>query len=142
MSKVPSDRPMGVPISPAQAAQSKKVSRRTIMRAIEAHSLKAIRDNRNRWKIDPQDFDIWAGAQWAPTEHAHLDLPASPTPNLEVKLAVVEAERDAFKEQLIGVQEDRDRWRGMAEKLADRPSNNEEERRSQKPKGFWKRLFD
>ncbi len=139
MSKVPSERSVGAPISPAQAAQSKKVSRRTIMRAIESNSLEAIRDNRNRWKINPQDLDRWAGAQWAPTGHAHSDLP---TPDLEVKLAVAEAERDAFKEQLIGIQEDRDRWRGMAEKLADRPSDNEEERRSQKPKGFWKRLFD
>ncbi len=115
---MPSERPVGTPISPAHAAQSKNVSRRTIMRAIETLELKAVRDNRNRWKIDPKDLDRWAGAQWAPSGHAHTALPTS---DLEVKLAVTEAQRDAAREQLAAVQEDRDRWREMAEKLADKP---------------------
>jgi excisionase family DNA binding protein len=115
---MPSERPVGTPISPAHAAQSKNVSRRTIMRAIETLELKAVRDNRNRWKIDPKDLDRWAGAQWAPSGHAHTALPTS---DLEVKLAVAEAQRDAAREQLAAVQEDRDRWREMAEKLADKP---------------------
>jgi hypothetical protein len=91
------------------------------MRAIKMLELKAIRDNRNRWKIDPQDLDRWADAQWAPTGHAHPILPTLPTSDLEAKLAVAEAQRDAAREQLAGVQEDRDRWREMAEKLADKP---------------------
>jgi len=118
---MPSERPAGMPISPAHAAQSKNVSRRTIMRAIEALELKAIRDNRNRWKIDPHDLDRWENAQWAPTGHAHPILPTLPTSDLEAKLAVAEAQRDAAREQLAGVQEDRDRWREMAERLADKP---------------------
>lgn len=115
---MPSERPVGTSISPAHAAQSKNVSRRTIMRAIEARELKAVRDNRNRWKIDPKDLDLWADAQLAPSENAHTALPTS---DLETKLAVAEAQRDAAREQLAGVQEDRDRWREMAEKLADKP---------------------
>lgn len=91
------------------------------MRAIESHALRAIRDNRNRWKIDPQDLDKWVGAQRALSGHAQSDSPAMPTSTLEVKLAVAEAERDALKAQLTGAQEDRDRWREMAEKLADKP---------------------
>jgi len=115
---MPSQRPVGTTISPAHAAQSKNVSRRTIMRAIETLELKAVRDNRNRWKIDPQDLDGWAGAQWAPSGHTHTNLPTS---DLEAKLAVAEAQRDAAREQLAGVRQDRDRWREMAEKLADKP---------------------
>jgi hypothetical protein len=88
------------------------------MRAIETLELKAVRDNRNRWKIDPKDLDRWADAQWAPSGHAHTALPTS---DLEVKLAVAEAQRDAAREQLAAVQGDRDRWREMAEKLADKP---------------------
>lgn len=121
---MPSERPVGAPISPAHAAQSKNVSRRTIMRAIETLDLKAVRDNRNRWKIDIKDLDRWADAQWAPRGHAHPILPILPTlpiSDLEAKLAVAEAQRDAAREQLAGVQEDRDRWREMAEKLADKP---------------------
>jgi hypothetical protein len=91
------------------------------MRAIESHTLRATRDNRNRWKIEPQDLDMWADAQRAPSGHAHSSSPTMPTSRLEMKLAVAEAERDAFKAQLIGAQEDRDSWRQMAEKLAEKP---------------------
>lgn len=118
---MPSERPVGMPMSPAHAAQCKKVSRRTIMRAIELLDLKAIRDNRNQWKIDPQDLDRWASAQCAPSGHAHPDLPTLPTSNLDIKLAVAETERDAARDQLAEVQKDRDRWREMAEKLAEKP---------------------
>lgn len=117
---MPSDRPVGMLISPAKAAQSKNVSRRTIMRAIKALELRATRDNRNHWKIDPQDLDRWADAQCAPSGQAH-DLLTLPTSDLEAQLAVAEAQRDAAREQLLDVQEDRDRWRGMAEKLAEKP---------------------
>jgi excisionase family DNA binding protein len=118
---MPSERPVSTLISPAHAARSKKVSRRTIMRAIETLHLKAIRDNRNHWKIDPKDLDRWADAQSAPSEHTYPILPTLPTSDLEAKLAAAEAQRDAAREQLAGVQEDRDRWRNMAEKLADKP---------------------
>jgi hypothetical protein len=91
------------------------------MRAIETLHLKAIRDNRNHWKIDPKDLDRWADAQSAPSEHTYPILPTLPTSDLEAKLAAAEAQRDAAREQLAGVQEDRDRWRNMAEKLADKP---------------------
>lgn len=116
-----SERPVGMPMSPAKAAQSKNVSRRTIMRAIKSLDLKAIRNNRNQWKIDPKDLDRWAGAQCAPGGQGDPHLPTLPTSDLEAKLAVAEAQRDAAREQLIDVQEDRDRWRGMAEKLAEKP---------------------
>jgi hypothetical protein len=91
------------------------------MRAIESLELKAIRDNRNHWKIDPQDLDRWADVQDVPSGHAHIILPTVPTSDLEVKLAVAEAQRDAARDQLTEVQKDRDKWREMAEKLADKP---------------------
>lgn len=152
---MPSERPVGMPMSPAHAAQSKNVSRRTVMRAIVTHELKAIRDNRNHWKIDPQDLDRWADAQCAPSGHAHPILPTTPTSDLEAKLAVAEAQRDAAREQLAGVQEDRDRWRKMAEKLADKETviadlrEDRDKWRQQatalledkRPKGFFKRLL-
>jgi excisionase family DNA binding protein len=131
---MPTKTPTSAPMSPAQAAQMKGVSRRTIMRAIEMHELKAFRDNRNHWKIDPQELDMWAGAQWAPTGHAHLDVPALPSPDLAILLARVEAERDALREQLEQIKDDRDHWRKMAE----RQQNVLTE---QRPRGFLARLF-
>jgi len=112
----------------------KGVSRRTIMRAIESHELQAFRDNRNHWKIDPQALDKWADAQWAPSDHAHHDTPTLPTPDLAISLARAEAERDALREQLEQIKEDRDHWRRMAEnqqKLLDR----------QKSRHFLARMF-
>lgn len=122
------------PMSPAEAAQLKNVSRRTIMRAIESQELQAFRDNRNHWKIDPQSLDKWANAQWAPTEQAHSDTPIMPTPDLAVSFARVEAERDALREQLEQIKEDRNHWR----QLAERQQGLLEHRRQ---KGFFGRIL-
>lgn len=126
--------PTSALMSPAQAAQSKSVSRRTIMRAIESLELKAFRDNRNHWKIDPQMLDKWADAQWTYTDRAHPDAPALPTPDLAISLARVEAERDSLREQLEQIKEDRDHWRRMAER-------QQGMLREQRPRGLLARLF-
>lgn len=124
-----------VPMSPAHAAQSKNVSRRTIMRAIESHELQAFRDNRNHWKIDPQALDKWADAQWAHTGHAHAEMPTLPTHDPAVSLARVEAERDALREQLEQIKEDRDHWR----RLVERQQGLHQE--GQLRLSFWQRLL-
>jgi excisionase family DNA binding protein len=116
---MPTKTPTSVPMSPAQAAQLKGVSRRTIMRAIESLDLQALRDNRNHWKIDPQALDKWADAQWALSEHVHPDAPTLPTPDLAISLARAEAERDVLREQLEQIKEDRDHWRRLAEQQLD-----------------------
>ena len=116
---MPTKTPTSAPMSPAQAAQLKSVSRRTIMRAIEYHELQAFRDNRNHWKIDPQALDKWADAQWALSEHAHPEVPTLPTFDLAISLARAEAERDALREQLEQVKEDRDHWRRLVERQSD-----------------------
>lgn len=91
--------PMGAPMSPAQAAQLLKMSRRTIMRAIESHELLASRDNRNHWKIGPEELDRWASAQCAPSGHVHPEVPTLPTyrdnPETLAKLAAETARADA-----------------------------------------------
>lgn len=121
------DLPTSAPISPAQAALSIGVSRRTIMRAIERRELQAIRDNRNRWKIDPADLKSWVSAHWAPSGHAHPDAPDLPTTEA-IELATLKAENGQLRERLSTTEADRDRWQAMAEKLADRP-------------GWWTRLW-
>jgi excisionase family DNA binding protein len=121
-------------MSPAQAAQLKNVSRRTIMRAIESQELQAFRDNKNHWKIDPKMLDKWADVQWALTERAHSEAHIVPTYDLAISLARVEAERDALREHLEQIKEDRDHWR----KLAERQQASLEDKR---PKGFLGRLL-
>lgn len=113
---MPSERPVSAPISPAQAAQIVHTSRRTIMRAIESLELKAIRDNRNRWKIDQEDLERWAKDQGAPSERAHTEAPTLPSSDMALTLARAEAERDALREQLDQIKEDRNHWRSLAER--------------------------
>ena len=55
-------------LSPAQVAQRCATSRRSVMRAIERHELRATRDNRNHWKVNAGNADRWAAAQWATSE--------------------------------------------------------------------------
>ena len=156
MRTLPTVRPLGTPIpahlSPAQAAQLAKVSRRTIMRAIDNKELLAIRDNRNRWQITRQELEKWVGAQWAlskqrsPDAHsdAHLaqpdaHLPGADRDNLAEDLAAARltiAHLEARLEEraaLVSAAEaraqmaetDRDRWRTLAEKLTDRLAGRE-----------------
>lgn len=131
---MPTKTPTSAPMSPAQAAQLKNVSRRTIMRAIESHDLQAFRDNRNHWKIDPQMLDKWADVHCSPSEHAHNNALILPTLDSVISLARIEAERDALREQLEQIKEDRDHWRKMAERQQDML-------KEQRPQGLLARLF-
>lgn len=113
---------MSAPISPAQAAHIAKVSRRTIMRAIEAQELQAFRDNRNHWKITPADLDKWTSAQLSPTKHAHPETPTMPTTEtLEIERMKSQVETE--RQLRYAAESDRDHWRGIAQKLADQPRN-------------------
>jgi len=63
---------MSAHLSPAKAAQVAGVSRWTVVRAINAQVLWATRDNRNQWRIKPEDLEAWRSAhhaQGAPTVH-------------------------------------------------------------------------
>ena len=112
--------PTSLPISPAQAAHIAKVSRRTIMRAIETQDLKAFRDNRNRWKINPPDLDKWAGAQWAPSGHAHQETPILPTSEA-LDIERLKGQVEIEQKLRLAAETDRDHWRDMAQKLANQP---------------------
>lgn len=114
-----------MPISPAHAARLLNMSRRTVMRAIESLELLAVRDNRNHWKINPEELDRWAGIHRAPSEHAHQKMPTPPTyqdsPETLAKLAAETVRADAAERARDQAEEDRDAWRRQAEKLSDRP---------------------
>lgn len=115
--------PTEMPMSPAQAAHQAKVSRRTIMRAIETHDLKAFRDNRNHWKIAAKDLEHWADAQCAPSAHAQPDAPTMPTSSISLEaleLAATKAENNQLRQRLEATEKDRDHWRSMAEKLIEK----------------------
>ena len=112
------------PMSPTHAAQLLKVSRRTIMRAIKSYQLLAIRDNRNHWKIRPEELERWASAQRAPSERAHTKtltlLTYQDSPETLAKLAAETARADAAERARDQAEADRDAWRKQAETLSER----------------------
>lgn len=56
---MPTGRAMGDLLSPNQAAHRAGVSRRSVMRAVEAGEVAAHRDNRNAWRIDADALHAW-----------------------------------------------------------------------------------
>lgn len=101
-------------MSPAQAAQVAGVSRWTIMRAIKSQKLQAMRDNRNHWQITPDALDTWRPSTVRKPDASHTPHSYQDSPETLAKLAAETARADA-------AEADRDAWRAMAEKLADRP---------------------
>lgn len=108
------------------------------MRAIESLNLKAIRDNRNHWKVSPEDADMWAAAQWAPTGQRPPEMPTPAHLDLTSELAASRAENAQLRERLADrdaliadLREDREKWRQQAAALLE----------DKRPKGFLKRLL-
>lgn len=93
------------------------------MRAIEKQEIRAYRDNRNRWKIDPEDLERWAGAQWAPSGHAQPDPPTLPTFATPAEVEIERLRGEVRTERALreAAEAERDRWRAMAETLAEKP---------------------
>ncbi|WP_288960541.1 helix-turn-helix domain-containing protein [uncultured Sulfitobacter sp.] len=119
--------------TPNKAAVHIGVSRSAIMRALASKSLKASRDNRNRWQIELADLEEWAA-----------DRPMSVTNDRPVfenmsdhdrdqiaEMARLEAENGQLRERLADTQADRDAWRAQAERLASEA----------RPVGFLERIF-
>ncbi|MFC6197764.1 helix-turn-helix domain-containing protein [Ponticaulis profundi] len=115
-------------MSPAQAAQVSNVSRWTIMRAIKTQDLQASRDNRNQWRITPEALQNWRAHTVRTSNNLHTSHTQEAVAELHEKLAAETARADVAeailaheRKALAATESDRDSWRAMAEKLADRP---------------------
>jgi len=113
-------------MSPAQAAHVANVSRWTIMRAIKSQDLQAFRDNKNQWKIRPDDLKVWISAHSAQSAHTvQEERDAPPTVYLDpitqdtLELVHVKAELEAEKTLRAAIEADRDQWRSLAQKLVE-----------------------
>lgn len=93
------------------------------MRAIKAHELQAMRDNRNHWRIAPGDLDSWRAHTVRTVEGLHT----SHTPEI-FEIERMKGEIEIERRLRQAAEADRDRWQAMAEKLADR-------------QGWWARLW-
>lgn len=124
-------------LTPQQAAQRAKVSRPTIVRALQDRQISADRDNRGRWMIAPEAIDEWLSRRETPAPTVHLNSVheqhiATLTTEVEALKKAV-AERDLHIARLEGeanshaaqiaaeiarredTERDRDRWHQAAE---------------------------
>lgn len=118
-------------MSPAQAAQVAGVSRWSILRAIKSLKLKAKRDNRNGWRIAPDDLADWCDAQGAHRVRDSADAQGSAQVDAVVELrerlaelerlaAVAETRADAAERARDLAEAQAESWRAMAERLSAR----------------------
>jgi excisionase family DNA binding protein len=134
-------------LSLREAAQQTRVTKSTIWRAIKSGRMSAARADDGGFAIDPaepfrafppQRSEQRPARQDATASEVALERPATPAKDeLAVKLAVAEAEIAGLKALLTEVKanrdelrQDRDDWRGRAERLLAPP-----ERRA-----WWRRL--
>jgi len=133
--RAPTFLPDCLPMSPSQAAQATGVSRRTVMRAVETGELEAFRDNRNHWKILPQDIQQWASAHVAPSVQdpfiAQVEQAQAHTPSIfEMEIEELKLERDArrlaeveaaeLRGKLIATEAERDRLHNIIQNFTTR----------------------
>ena len=127
-------------LSPREAARIAHVGKSTIMRAIEATQLEARRDNRNQWRIERSALDRWTmdrpgTDRDSPTDRvkADRDSPLGRTgadwstlvddlDKARLTIAQMEARLEERAALVRAAEADCDRWRALAEKLADRPT--------------------
>ena len=96
------------------------------MVAIEGQHLRAIRNNRNHWKIDPEDLKLWMDGRDktpSPSGEAYSETTSDTdftNTELLVQIKGLEVELKATQERLSEVKEDRDHWREQAQDLVGR----------------------
>lgn len=108
-----------VHMSPAQAAQQAGVSRWTVMRAINSQELKAFRDNKNQWKIAPEDLLGWRSSTERTGEDVHTlhtSQVLDELGDLREKLATAIGRAEAAERARDQAEIDRDRWYELAMK--------------------------
>lgn len=123
-------RTVSAHLSPARAAHRAGTSRWSILRAIKGAELRAIRDNRGAWQIEPEDLDAWSAsrartgapsvralpphtfaAHPAEAEAAALRVEVS---ELRSEAAGLRAEAAGLRDRLADTAADRDAWRELA----------------------------
>jgi excisionase family DNA binding protein len=108
-------------LTPQQAADKASVSRGTIMNAIKDKTLIALRDNRNRWQINPDNLSKWMAYRSDNISDKPDNYDSKLVPQSDenvIRIAVLEAEANAKDQRILDLESDRDSWREQAQQLA------------------------
>jgi len=109
-----------------QAAKRVGVSRWTVARALKDGRLRGFRDNRGRWRIDPEALDALAVEQGTALHMVQAIATAeqtgaavqTPGPDLTTEIAVLRVRLEGAEARAAELERDRDHWRQMAERLS------------------------
>lgn len=125
-------------LSPDEAARRTGCGRSSIMRALYSGNLKAVRDNRNRWKIDIGDLDQWSGQRPVAVRKktGKNDIPDTET---LTRLATAETRAMMLTEQLKEARTELDRAREDADAQREMLRSVLEDMRNRP--SIWDRLF-
>lgn len=109
--------------SPREAARIVGCGRSSIMRALASGELKAMRDNRNTWKIAREDLLSWSSDR-VELDRSGPDLPADrpdagPPDQLADQFADAEKRAAIAEARLSDAIADRDHWRALALRLSE-----------------------
>ena len=107
-------------LTPQQAAVRAQVSRGTIMNAIKDGHLAAIRDNRNRWQIAPDDLVNWLGDRTPIITVRADNSDTSPAVKKDIRIADLEAELKGKDQQITLLERELGDWKAQAQELARR----------------------
>lgn len=124
-------------LSPKQAATRAGCGRTSIVRALSAGQLRAVRDNEGNWQIEPEALDDWLSMRRSPDRQSpvmtigQVAVTPADTPETLARLAAAEARSEALSAQVEDLRTERDRLLTMLE--------NRSETRT--PVGFFTRLF-
>ena len=102
-------------LTPQAAADRAGVGRTTIMRALEADEIKAVRSNNGRWRITPEAVDDWMSMR--PARTVVRESPSSSTDtddsqklvDARIEIAALTAERSGLQDRLADAHAERDR---------------------------------
>jgi excisionase family DNA binding protein len=133
-------------LSPQKAAEEAGVSRRTIMVAIESQQLKAHRNNKNHWKIRPEDLEEWLQERGTFKKPTISDSSSDSNSeiSLKIKLVEVETKLEAAERTIENLQNEKEAWKQQAENLTETIKNISTEPKPKQPRkilGAFDRFF-
>ena len=109
--------------SPREAARIIGCGRSSIMRALTNGELKAVRDNRNSWKIAREDLLSWSSKRAEPDrsgpDRSVVRSDAELPDRLADQLADAEKRAAVAEARLSDAIADRDEWRALASRLSE-----------------------
>ena len=119
-----------------EAARATGKSKTTIQRAIKGGRVSAEKSDSGSYSIDPAElhrvFPVQQDATVVDQSHATSMQPPDQVPELQAKVASLEALLDREKEATLHLRSERDAWKHQATALLT----------DQRPKGFFRNLFN